>query len=71
MRSNLSPAVRAVTWIALIHVILSIVGGYILMISTSIMNPRISGDQEAMLAEMFKLHDPVTNGISDNGQCSP
>ena len=41
-----------VTWFGLVHVIVSLVGGYIMMVSTVIDNPRLSNDQNAIFIAM-------------------
>ncbi|MGB8355532.1 MAG: hypothetical protein WCD79_16660 [Chthoniobacteraceae bacterium] len=47
--SLLGDGLRNVTWIALAHVILALIGGYILMVATIMAHPRIAQDQFAII----------------------
>ena len=61
--SALSAALRTVTWAALAHVVLCLVGGYMLIVATIIDNPKIAGDQEALFIAMSEMHNPWVEGI--------
>lgn len=62
-RSALATGVKTATWFGLVHMFLSFVGAYALLIAAIIENPKMTGDLGAIFIAMAQLDSPFSRGV--------